>query len=96
MKKRNLEEVHDGFPTNGIKYETKDLNYRNESMTNKELQKEVKSLQKLLEKVKCCEDVLNLTKLPWVMIFEWIQLTVKPLSDERFLRFLLIGAKEGF
>lgn len=63
MKKRNLEEVHDGFPTNGIKYETKDANYRHESVTNKELQKEVKRLQSLLEKVKCCEVVVFLTKL---------------------------------
>ena len=60
MKKRNLEEVHDGFPTNGIKYETKD-NYRNESMKYKELQKEVERLQSLLQKVNCCEDVLLLT-----------------------------------
>ena len=77
MKKRNLEEVHDGFPTNGIKDETTDLSYRHESMKNKELQKEVERLQKLLEKVKCCEDVLGLTEFPWVMIFEWIQLTLK-------------------
>jgi len=55
MKKRNLEEVHDGFPTNGIKYETKELSDRHESMKNKELQKEVERLQKLLEKVKCCK-----------------------------------------
>lgn len=55
MKKRNLEEVHDGFPTNGIKYETRELSDRHESMKNKELQKEVERLQKLLEKVKCCE-----------------------------------------
>lgn len=58
MKKRNLEEAHDRFPTNGIKYETKDLNYRHESMRNKELQRDVERLQKLLEKVKSCEDVL--------------------------------------
>ena len=64
MKKRHLEEVHDGFPTNGIKYETKDANYLHESETNKELQKEVKRLQSLLEKVKCCEGVVFLTKLP--------------------------------
>ena len=75
MKKRNSEEVHDGFPTNGIKYGTKDLKYRHESMKNKELQKQVERLQKLLEEVKFCEDVLGLTKLPSVcMIFEWIQL----------------------
>ena len=64
MKKRNLEEVHDGFPSNGIKDESKDLNYRHESMKNRELQKEVERLQKLLEKVKCCEDVLGLRELP--------------------------------
>lgn len=37
MKKRNLEEVYDGFLINGIKYEIKDFNYCNESMKNKEL-----------------------------------------------------------
>ena len=63
MKKRNLEDVHDGFPTNGIRYETKDANDRHESMKNEELQKEVERLQKLLEKVKYCENVLSLTKV---------------------------------
>lgn len=62
MRKRNLEEVHDGFPTNGMKYETKDLNYRHESLKNEELQKEVKRLQSLLKKVKFCGDVLVVTK----------------------------------
>ena len=55
MKKRNPEEVHDGFPTNGTKYETKGPNYRHENLKNKELQKEVERLKKLLEKVKCDE-----------------------------------------
>jgi len=55
MMKRNMEEVHDGFPTNGTKYETKDLHDRHESFENKELQKEVERLEKLLDKVKCGE-----------------------------------------
>ncbi|KAL9969262.1 hypothetical protein ACROYT_G021458 [Oculina patagonica] len=50
VKKGNGEETHDGFPTNGMKYESKDVNYRHEGTTNKELQKEVKRLQGLLEK----------------------------------------------
>jgi len=62
MRKRNLEEVHDGFPTNAMKYETKDLNYRHESLKNEELQKEVERLQSLLKEVNFCGDVLVVTK----------------------------------
>lgn len=60
MRKRNCEETHDGFPTNGIKYESKDVNYRHEGTSNKELQKEVKRLRGLLEKVRWCEIIYSL------------------------------------
>ena len=65
MKKRNCEEVHDGFPTNGTKYESNDVNYRHESVTNKELRKKVKRLQDLLKEVRKSEIVFFflLTKL---------------------------------
>jgi len=56
MRKRNLEEVHDGFPTNAMKYETKDLNYRHESLKNEELQKEFERLQSLLKKTQMEKD----------------------------------------
>lgn len=53
MRKKNCEEAPDRFPTNGIKYETKDINYQHESsLKNKELQKEIKRLQGVLEKVR--------------------------------------------
>ena len=72
MKKRNCEEIQDGFPTNGIKYESKDVNYRHDNVTNKELQKEVKRLQGLLEKVRWSEQhlVFSLANLPnWSHVF---------------------------
>lgn len=52
MRKGNCEEPPDRFPTNGIKYETKDRNYFRESMSSTELQKEIKRLRELLEKVR--------------------------------------------
>ncbi|KAJ7363713.1 hypothetical protein OS493_009876 [Desmophyllum pertusum] len=57
MRKKNCEEAPDRFPTNGIKYETKDINYQHESsLKNKELQKEIKRLQGVLEKAQMEKD----------------------------------------
>ena len=74
MKKRNCEEVHDGFPTNGIKYESNDVNHRHESVTNKELRKKVKRLQDLLKEVRKSEIVFlffdKITDLNHVFILQ--------------------------
>ena len=52
LKKSGNEEVLDRLPTNGIAYGSKDLNGCPGSLTNKELQKEVKRLQGLLDEVR--------------------------------------------
>ena len=51
MKKGNCEDAIERFPTNGIKYETKNLNNFRESLHSAELQKEVKRLRELIAKV---------------------------------------------
>lgn len=50
MKKGNCEDAIERFPTNGIKYETKNLNNFRESLNSAELQKEVKRLRELIAK----------------------------------------------
>jgi len=52
LKKSSNEEVLDRLPTNGIAYGSKDLNGCPGSLNNKELQKEVKRLQGLLDEVR--------------------------------------------
>ena len=51
LKKSNGEEGHDGFLTNGVKHESKEMNDFSDSATNKELRKEIKRLQVRLEEV---------------------------------------------
>lgn len=50
MRKGNCEDAVERFPTNGIKYETKNLNNFRESLSNAELQREVKRLRELIAK----------------------------------------------
>ena len=51
VRKGNCEDAIERFPTNGIKYETKNLNNFRESLNSAELQKEVKRLRELIAKV---------------------------------------------
>lgn len=51
LKKSNSEEGHDGFLTNGIKHESKEMNDFSDCATNKELRKEIKKLEVRLEEV---------------------------------------------